>query len=77
FSLPTADPVTAKQIVWFPANSIGFLFQMLMVLGDGFQRLFGLCDLLASCRPPYLHPDLFVLAIFLSGFCVCFFPLFE
>ncbi|KAG7591804.1 hypothetical protein ISN45_Aa01g007900 [Arabidopsis thaliana x Arabidopsis arenosa] len=31
----------AKQIVWFPANSIGFLFQMLMVLGDGFQRLFG------------------------------------
>ncbi|KAG7536201.1 hypothetical protein ISN44_As13g001610 [Arabidopsis suecica] len=48
-----------------------------MVLGNGFQRFSGLCDLLASCRPPHLHQDLFVLALFLSGFWVVSLPLFE
>ncbi|CAH8274681.1 unnamed protein product [Arabidopsis lyrata] len=67
-----ADPVMAKGFVCFPANSIGFLFQLVMVLGDGFQRLSGFSDLLASCRPPHLLPDLFVLALYLSGFWVCF-----
>ncbi|KAG7587405.1 hypothetical protein ISN45_Aa02g026010 [Arabidopsis thaliana x Arabidopsis arenosa] len=50
---------------------------MLMVLGDGFQRLFGLCDLLASCRPPYLHPDLSFWLSFYRAFVFVSLPLFE
>ncbi|KAG7532486.1 hypothetical protein ISN45_Aa08g001630 [Arabidopsis thaliana x Arabidopsis arenosa] len=76
-SLPTVDPAMAKEFVCFPANSIDFLFQLVMVLGDGFQRLCGFCDLHASCCPPHLHQDLFVLALFLSGFWVVSLPLFE
>ncbi|CAH8278091.1 unnamed protein product [Arabidopsis lyrata] len=29
-SLPTVDPVMVKEFVCFPANSIGFLFQLVM-----------------------------------------------
>ncbi|CAH8270394.1 unnamed protein product [Arabidopsis lyrata] len=48
-----------------------------MVLGDGFQRLSGFSDLLASCRPPHLLPDLFVLALFFRASGFVSLPLFE